>query len=99
MPCQDVADTHKPSPPTASHGRHGRSEPEAPLSSSCRGPTARGRVSRQEFMNFMAAEFDRLDENKDGEPPIRELVASGRAGFGGIELRCSSCGFFRSAGA
>jgi EF hand len=32
-----------------------------------------GKVSRQEFMNFMAAEFDRLDKNKDGELDVKEL--------------------------
>jgi len=26
-----------------------------------------GKISRQEFMNFMAAEFDRLDKDKSGE--------------------------------
>lgn len=32
-----------------------------------------GKVSRQEFMDFMAAEFDRLDTNKDGELDAKEL--------------------------
>jgi len=32
-----------------------------------------GRVSRQEFTNFMAAEFDRLDVNKDGKLDATEL--------------------------
>ncbi len=32
-----------------------------------------GKVSRQEFMDFMAAEFDRLDKNKDGELDVKEL--------------------------
>jgi hypothetical protein len=32
-----------------------------------------GMVSRQEFMDFMAAEFDRLDKNKDGELDANEL--------------------------
>lgn len=32
-----------------------------------------GKVSRQEFMNFMSAEFDRLDVNKDGELDLNEL--------------------------
>jgi Ca2+-binding EF-hand superfamily protein len=33
-----------------------------------------GKVSKQEFMNFMAAEFDRLDTNKDGELDVYELT-------------------------
>ncbi len=32
-----------------------------------------GKVSKQEFMNFMSAEFDRLDVNKDGELDLKEL--------------------------
>ena len=34
-----------------------------------------GKVSRDEFMKFMAAEFDRLDVNKDGELDVKELTA------------------------
>jgi Ca2+-binding EF-hand superfamily protein len=33
-----------------------------------------GKVSRAEFMAFMAAEFDRLDVNKDGELDVQELT-------------------------
>lgn len=32
-----------------------------------------GKVSRQEFMDFMSAEFDRLDVNKDGKLDLNEL--------------------------
>jgi hypothetical protein len=32
-----------------------------------------GKVSRQEFMDYMAAEFTRLDVNKDGELDAKEL--------------------------
>ena len=35
-----------------------------------------GKVSRAEFMAFMAAEFDRLDVNKDGELDVKELSKS-----------------------
>ena len=35
-----------------------------------------GKVSREEFMNFMAAEFDRLDTNHDGELDVQELTKS-----------------------
>jgi Ca2+-binding EF-hand superfamily protein len=34
-----------------------------------------GKVSRTEFMAFMAKEFDRLDVNKDGELDVNELTA------------------------
>jgi hypothetical protein len=32
-----------------------------------------GKISKQEWMTFMAAEFDRLDQNKNGELDAREL--------------------------
>jgi hypothetical protein len=35
-----------------------------------------GKVSRQEFMGFMEAEFERLDVNKDGELDVKELTDS-----------------------
>jgi hypothetical protein len=35
-----------------------------------------GKVSRAEFMSFMAAEFDRLDTNHDGELDVKELEQS-----------------------
>jgi hypothetical protein len=35
-----------------------------------------GKISKQEFMNFMAAEFDRLDTDKSGELDVRELTKS-----------------------
>jgi hypothetical protein len=35
-----------------------------------------GRISRKEFMDFMAAEFDRLDTDKSGELDVTELEKS-----------------------
>ena len=35
-----------------------------------------GRISKQEFMSFMAAEFDRLDTDKSGELDVKELAHS-----------------------
>jgi len=35
-----------------------------------------GKISRQEYMNFMAAEFDRLDKDKSGELDVKELAQS-----------------------
>ena len=35
-----------------------------------------GKVSKQEFMNFMEAEFERMDINKDGELDVKELTDS-----------------------
>jgi Ca2+-binding EF-hand superfamily protein len=35
-----------------------------------------GKVSKQEFMQFMEAEFDRLDKDKSGELDPKELAQS-----------------------
>jgi hypothetical protein len=35
-----------------------------------------GMVSKQEFMKFMEAEFERLDKNKKGELNVKELTKS-----------------------
>jgi Ca2+-binding EF-hand superfamily protein len=35
-----------------------------------------GKVSQQEFMSFMEAEFQRMDINKDGELDVKELTDS-----------------------
>jgi hypothetical protein len=43
-----------------------------------------GKVSREEFMNFMEAEFDRLDVNKDGELDVKELTQSRLMPRGGV---------------
>lgn len=35
-----------------------------------------GKISRQGFMNFMEAEFNRLDKDKSGELDVKELTQS-----------------------
>jgi EF-hand domain pair len=35
-----------------------------------------GKVSKKEFMDFMSAEFDRLDMDKSGELDVKELAQS-----------------------
>jgi len=35
-----------------------------------------GKVSKKEFMEFMSAEFDRLDSDKSGELDVKELSKS-----------------------
>jgi hypothetical protein len=36
----------------------------------------KGKISKQEWMRFMAAEFDRLDKSKNGELDLEELTQS-----------------------
>ena len=43
-----------------------------------------GKVSRDEFMTFMAAEFARLDVNKDGELDVKELTQTRLTPRGGV---------------
>jgi Ca2+-binding EF-hand superfamily protein len=40
-----------------------------------------GKVSRQEFMSFMEAEFDRLDKKKEGKLDVKELTQTPIRGF------------------
>jgi hypothetical protein len=35
-----------------------------------------GKISKKEFMDFMSAEFDRLDKDKSGELDVKELQQS-----------------------
>jgi Ca2+-binding EF-hand superfamily protein len=35
-----------------------------------------GKISKKEFMDFMSAEFDRLDKDKSGELDVKELAQS-----------------------
>ena len=43
-----------------------------------------GKVSKQEFMSFMEAEFQRLDVNKDGELDVKELTQFRLVPRGGV---------------
>lgn len=36
----------------------------------------KGKISKQEWMRFMGAEFDRLDKSKNGELDLKELTQS-----------------------
>jgi EF hand len=36
----------------------------------------KGKISKQQWMKFMEAEFDRLDKTKSGELNVRELMQS-----------------------
>jgi hypothetical protein len=36
----------------------------------------KGKISKQQWMKFMAAEFDRLDKTKSGELDVTELMQS-----------------------
>ena len=36
----------------------------------------KGKISKQEWMNFMEAEFDRLDKRKNGQLDVKELTQS-----------------------
>jgi hypothetical protein len=40
-----------------------------------------GKVSRQDFMSFMEAEFNRLDKKKEGKLDVKELTQQPSRGF------------------
>jgi len=40
-----------------------------------------GKVSEKEFMSFMGAEFDRLDQKKEGKLHVKELTQQPTKGF------------------
>jgi hypothetical protein len=46
-----------------------------------------GKVSKQEFMSFMEAEFERMDINKDGELDVKELTGFRLVPHGGSPHR------------
>ena len=46
-----------------------------------------GKVSKQEFMRFMEAEFERMDINKDGELDVKELTGFRLVPHGGSPHR------------
>lgn len=46
-----------------------------------------GKVSKQEFMSFMEAEFQRMDINKDGELDVKELTGFRLVPHGGSPHR------------
>jgi hypothetical protein len=39
-------------------------------------PNEKGKITKQEWMKFMEAEFDRLDKDKSGELDAKELAQS-----------------------
>jgi hypothetical protein len=51
-----------------------RGEPEVKQLLTLMDQDSEGKVSRQEFMKFMAAEFDRLDKKNDKKLEVKELT-------------------------
>jgi hypothetical protein len=39
-------------------------------------PDKQGKISKQEYMRFMEAEFERLDKDKNGELDVKKLTQS-----------------------
>ena len=39
-------------------------------------PDKKGKISKQEYMKFMQAEFERLDRDKNGELDVKKLTQS-----------------------
>src|SRR5271170_5688596 len=60
--------------PPPSSGRVFEGETEAKKLLKLMDTDKNGKISKQEFMTFMEAEFDRMDVNKDGELDVKELT-------------------------
>jgi hypothetical protein len=56
------------------HDNVARGEAEATQLLLLMEPDKDGKVSKQEFMSFMEAEFDRLDKKKEGKLDVKELT-------------------------
>ena len=56
------------------HDNVARGEAEAKQLLLLMEPDKDGKVSKQEFMRFMEAEFDRLDKKKEGKLDVKELT-------------------------
>ena len=56
------------------HDNVARGEAEATQLLLLMEPDKDGKVSKQEFMRFMEAEFDRLDKKKEGKLDVKELT-------------------------
>src|SRR5271156_2652103 len=51
-----------------------KAEPEVKQSLLLMDTDKKGKISKQEWMTFMEAEFDRLDKDKNGELDVKELT-------------------------
>jgi hypothetical protein len=58
-----------------------KAEPEAKRLLLLMDTDKNGKISLQEWMTFMEAEFDRLDKDKSGELDVKELTQSPIRGF------------------
>ena len=58
-----------------------KAEPEAKRLLLLMDTDKNGKISKQEWMTFMEAEFDRLDKDKSGELDVKELTQTPIRGF------------------
>jgi hypothetical protein len=76
-PCLEAQDTtQKAETPSPNDKKVAAGEREAKKLLLLMDKDKSGKVSKQEFMGFMEAEFARLDINKDGELDVKELTDS-----------------------